>query len=244
MLAFLKRILEKLKALFHKEAPLPQAVLPDKIEEALTHVDWEKRDVLVGSFRNEAQFRVCMEKNFYYIPADLIEEWDKPIHFVAAFQTPRMFRDQAGVRYYGKVLEERIVPRGSIHEVPQTHGTPKALYYRYEIEKWLPLETPILPRESAFVRAFTNFFLLENAQYVPELLLGSEEEYRLYTELKRREGRRGPGFALGETQVILDGSTIRLRLEDGKESRCRVQEFEKRPMAAFRRLYEEAYSAL
>ena len=244
MLTLLKQLFEKLKALFHKEKPLPQAVLPDKIEEALIHVDWERRNVLVGSFRNEAQFRVCMEKSFYYIPADLIEEWDKPICFVAAFQTPRMFRDQAGIRYYGRVLREEKVPRGSIHEVPQTHGAPEDLYYRYEIEQWLPLETPVLPRESAFVREFTNRFLLENAQYVPELLLSSEEEFRLYTELKRREGKRGPGFALGEIRVLLDGKTIRLCLENGAESRCSVQDFEKRPVAAFRKLYEQAYGAV
>ena len=44
---------------------------------------------------------------------------------------------------------------------------------------------PILPKESGFVREFTNMFLLENVEYVPELLLRSEEEYRFYKELKR-----------------------------------------------------------
>lgn len=244
MLPFLKRLLEKLKALFHKEKPLPQAVLPDGIEEALTRVDWDHRDVLIGSFRNGAQFQICLEKNFYYIPADLVEEWDRPIRYVAAFQTPRMFREKAGVRYYGKVLEERMVPRSSIREVPQTHGSPEDQYYRYEIEKWIPLEKPILPKEAAFVRGFTNLFLLQNAQYVPELLLSSEEEFRLYTELKRRAGKQSPGFALGETKVYLDGKTIRLQLEDGTESRCSVQDFEKRPVATFRKLYEQAYGAI
>lgn len=244
MLAFLKHLFEKLKALFHKEKPLPQAVLPDETEEALTHVDWEHRDVLVGSFRNPAQFQVCMEKKFYYIPADLVEEWDRPIHYIAAFRTPRMFREKPGIWYYGKVLEERMVPRSSIREVPQTHGAPEDQYYRYELEKWIPLEKPILPKEAAFVRDFTNLFLLENAQYVPELLLSSEEEFRLYTELKRREGKRSPGFALGETKVYLDGKTIRLCLEKGAESKCSVQDFEKRPVAAFRKLYEQAYGAV
>lgn len=247
MRKFLEKLFAWIRSIFRRtsaEVPLPQAILPEETEEALIHADWAHRDVLIGSFRNGAQFQACMEKNFYYIPAYLVEEWDRPIHFIAAFQTPRMFRDRAGIHFYGRVRKEEKVSRSSIREVPQTHGNPEDPYYRYEIEAWLPLQKPILPKESAFVRAFTNLFLLEKAQYIPELLLDSEEEYRLFVELKRREGTRGPGFALGEIKVLLDGKTIRLCPENGAESRCTVQDFEKRPVATFRKLYEEAFASV
>lgn len=111
-----------------------------------------------------------------------------PIHYVAMFQTPRIFSDRAGIHYYGEVLRTALVYRKNIKEVPQTHGNPDDLYYRFQIREWVPLSKPILPKEYGFVHAFTNTFLLENAEYVPELLLKSEEEYRFYTELKRRTG--------------------------------------------------------
>ena len=248
---FIRRIFALLKALFGKRPgrrfsageTYPQAVLPAETEELLTHVDWERREVLVGTLRREAQLRTCLEKCFYYIPAYLVEEWDRPIRYVALFQTPRVFHEKAGIHVYGEVLEERLVPRGSIREVPQTHGTPEEMYYRYRIRQWIPLEKPILPGEAGFVRAFTNRFLLEQAQYVPELLLASEEEYRLYRELKRRF-RDGPsGFAMGEIRVTLDEKHIRMTGGTEKEAVCQAADFQKRPVATFRTLYAQMLGA-
>lgn len=244
---FISRIFAFLKALFSRcpgrsrpaGGSYPQAVLPEETEERLTHEDWDQREVLVGTLRSEAQLRVCLEKCFYYIPAYLVEEGDRPIRYVALFQTPRVFPQKAGIYVYGEVLEERLVPRGSIREVPQTHGTPEEMYYRYQIRQWLPLEKPILPGEVGFVRAFTNCFLLEEAEYVPELLLASEEEYRLYRELKSRF-RDGPsGFALGELRVTVDEKHIRMTGGAGKEAVCQAADFSKRPVTTFRTLYAE-----
>ena len=243
----IRRIFAFLKALFGKctgrslgaGEDYPQAVLPEETEERLAHVNWDQREVLVGTLRGEAQLRVCLEKCFYYIPAYLVEEGDRPIRYVALFQTPRVFHEKAGIRVYGEVLQERLVPRGSIREIPQTHGTPEDLYYRYRIRQWIPLDNPILPGEAGFVRAFTNLFLLNQAQYVPELLLASEEEYRLYRELKHRSREGTSGFALEEIRVTLDAKHIRMTDGAGKEAMCRTSDFQKRPVTAFRTLYAE-----
>lgn len=229
------------------ESAFQRATLPAGMEARLAKVDWNRRDVLIGTLRSTAQLKACIEGCFYYIPARLIQEENLPIHYVALFQTPRIFPKDAGIRYYGEVLRSALVKRKNIREVPQTRGNPEELYYRYQIREWLPLEKPILPKESGFVRAFTNRFLLENAQVVPELLLSSEEEYRFYTELKRRTGlalesseSAQGGFELGDTKVLFDDGKIQI-FRDGKNvGSCTIAEFSRHPNAAFRQLQRYA----
>lgn len=229
------------------ESAFQRSTLPVGMEARLAKVDWHRRDVLIGTLRSRTQLKACIEGRFYYIPAPLIQEGDLPIHYVALFQTPRVFSGDAGIHCYGEVLRSALVKRKNIREVPQTHGTPEDLYYRYQIREWLPLKKPILPKESGFVRAFTNLFLLENAQVVPELLLRSEEEYRFYTELKRRTGlalersESAPGgFELGSTKVLFDDGKIQV-FRDGKNvGSCSIAEFSRHPNATFRQLQRYA----
>lgn len=195
-----------------------------------------------------AQFGVCKAKNFYYIPDSLIKDADLPIHYVAMFQTPRIFSDRAGIHYYGEVLRTALVYRKNIKEVPQTHGNSDDLYYRFQIREWVPLSKLILPKESGFVHAFTNTFLLENAEYVPELPLKSEEEYRFYTELKRRTGdalennEAADGFELGDIKVLFDDGEIQVYRDGKVAGKCSVLEFSRQPNATFRRLQRYSVS--
>lgn len=222
--------------------PFAQISLSDDLEAELADVDWNRRDVLVGTLRSPAQLEACIHGRFYYIPAPLIAEEDLPIRYVALFQTPRIFPTRAGIFCFGEIQRSALVRRGSIREVPQTHGSPNDLYYRYQIRQWDLLPSPILPKEGGFVRAFTNLFLLENAQFVPELLLGSEEEFRLFTELKRRMGTLSPespasGFALGDTQVLFAEGYIHLFRNSKPVSSCPIQDFTRYPCTSFRKLY-------
>ena len=74
-----------------------------------------------------------------------------------------------------------------------------------EIKEWKELQKPIKPKEIGFVKLFTNRFLLEHSSEVPELKLSSEEEYRLYYELKR---------ALNNTEINDSDKDIRFRYDD------------------------------
>lgn len=47
------------------------------------------------------------------------------------------------------------------------------------------LERVIEPKEHGFPCDYTNMFLLQHSEYIPELLIESEEKYRFYAELKR-----------------------------------------------------------
>ena len=229
----------------YPESLFEPAVLPADVEAQLKTVDWTQRDVLIGTLRNAAQLKACLDHAFYYIPAPLVTEDDLPIRCVALFQTPRIFPGNAGIFCYGEVQHCALVRRGSIREVPQTHGSPADLYYRYQIRRWTFLPRPILPKEAGFVRAFTNLFLLENAEYIPELLLCSEMEYRFYTELKRRakmartHSETASGFALGDICVLLAGEKIRVFQDGMAVSSCTVREFSQRPGTTLRMLLSQ-----
>ena len=228
------------------DSAFERATLPVGIEERLAKVDWSRRDVLIGTFRSRNQFDICLKNKFYYIPAERVKDDNLPIHYVAMFQTPRIFSDAAGIYYYGEVLRTARVRRSSIREVPMTHGNPDDLYYRFVIRRWIQLDRSILPKELGFVHAFTNTFLLQNVEFVPELLLRSEEEYRFFMELKRRTGKvvenndRGEAdeveheFELGDVKVIFQDGRIIIMRKDKLVSKCRINDFSMRPNTVFR----------
>ena len=232
-----------------KESAFERTTLPRGIEEKLAVVDWEKRDVLIGVFGSKEQFRICFEKKFYYAPAKQINESRLPIHYVALYQTNKMFGEENGqIRYYGEALRVELVRRADIEEVPVTRNNGDELYYRIAVREWKDItevnesKKPIRPKESGFVVDFTNMFLLEHSEMVQELRLKNEAEYRFYTELKRtaraaeisEDGTNG--FAMGASRFIFSDGEI-LALKNGKiAARKTLVEFEKRPAQTFRML--------
>lgn len=226
-----------------KESAFERTTLPRGIEEKLAVVDWNKRDVLLGTFRDVQQFKVCYDKKMYYIPAKEVDENDLPIHYVALYQTTNKFGAEAGVRYYGEVLRTALVRRESIKEVPVRRNNGKELYYRFFIREWKELPKPILPREVGFTKNYTNLFLLEHSEYIPELLFQNEEEYRFYSELKRNvnsaeinDSGANIGFEHEDTKfVFASGNILAIRGEKIVEQ-VPVSSFSRKPAATFRKL--------
>lgn len=230
-----------------KESAFERTTLPRGVEEKLSHVDWDKRDVLIGTFRSQEQFNICYDKNFYYVPKSKIADNRLPIHWVALYQTDRKFDGQGQIRYYGEVLRMTVVSRKNIKEVPMTRNNPDELYYKIFVREWLDItkvnETgnPIRPKESGFVVDFTNLFLLEHSQYVKELLFKSEEEYRLYSEIKRSisdpniEGEdKIVAIGADQCRFVFSGGDI-MALKDGTiVERVSVDEFARKPAQTFR----------
>lgn len=216
------------------------------IETKLAKVDWSVRDVLIGTMRDRKQFEVCLHEHSYYILADKIGDDKFPIHYVALYQSKNIFGTEAGVRVYGEVTKCACVQRKDITEIPARPGTERKSYYRFEIKKWMYLESPILPKEMRFVKSFTNLFLLESSTEMPELWIRSEEEYRLYYELKRSvrniaisESSEDVGFNFNNCSIIFDNQTIRLRGKNGTTKNYSISEFTKRPNAVFRQIKKD-----
>ena len=232
-----------------KESAFERTTLPRGIEEKLATVDWSKRDVLIGTFRSAKQFEICYEKKFYYIP-ETPQVIDRlPIHWVALYQTNTKFNGKGEIRFYGEVIGLSRVKRKSITEVPMTHNNPEEIYYRITVKEWKDITEinvsgkPILPKESGFAVDFTNMFLLEHSEIVPELQFKSEEEYRFYSELKRSaekaeisEGSENIGFSRGDCRYIFtDGEILALR-NDRIVERIELSEFARKPSQMFRLL--------
>jgi predicted component of viral defense system (DUF524 family) len=164
------------------ETAFEETVLPVGIEKKLARVDWNERDVLVGTLKNRHQLEVCKKYKFYHIPVERLNENALPIHYVAIYQSRNLFGKDSGVFLYGEVVRTEIVPRWKIKEIPRNSDK---LYYRFTIKQWKKLRHPIGVRESAEVAFLTNMFLLQHSEELPDLKIASEEEYRLYYELRR-----------------------------------------------------------
>jgi len=185
------------------ESAFERATLPVGIEEKLAKVDWSRRDVLVGALSSVKQLDVCLQRRFYHIPCSRLKDSDLPIHTIALYQSQKQFGAKSGIRYYGEVIRSTVVHRRDISELPKDSDE---LYYRFDIKSWKELPKPITVKEAGITaQLLTNRFLLEHSQEVPELRLRSENEYRLYRELKR---------ALNSTEINEEGTDVRFRFED------------------------------
>ena len=226
-----------------KESAFERTTLPRGIEEKLAVVNWEKRDVLIGTFRSRQQFNICFDKNFYYIPVKQVTDDRLPIHYIALYQTKNKFGNDAGIRYYGEVLRTTKVRRKNIKEVPLTHANGDELYYRFSVREWETLNHTIQPKEHGFPCDYTNMFLLQHSEYVPELLIESEEKYRFYTELKRsvnyaeiNKDAVNIGFEYDDVQFVFNDGNI-LAVKDGAiVEKILIADFARRPADTYRRL--------
>lgn len=226
-----------------KESAFERTTLPRGIEEKLAVVDWEKRDVLIGTFRSRQQFDICFDKNFYYIPVKQVTDDRLPIHYVALYQTKNKFGADAGIRYYGEVLGTTIVRRKDIREVPLTHANGDEPYYRFSVRKWDVLDKIIEPKEHGFPCDYTNMFLLKHSEYIPELLIESEEKYRFYSELKRSVNYAeingddaGVGFQYDDVQYVFSDGNILAIKDSTIVERKAIADFARRPADTYRRL--------
>lgn len=223
-----------------------RATLPRGIEAKLAKVDWFTRDVLIGTLSSTAQLGICLRHRIYHIPVERLKDDEFPIRYIAIYQSKRLFGSEAGVRYYGEVTKCIPVQRDKITEILARPGTGNNPYYRFEIKEWKELSKPITAKEIGFVRSFTNLFLLEHSAEVPELWLRSEEEYRLYSELKRvvndtaiNDEENNLGFCFGSFTFVFENGQILLSKDKQIFAKHAISEFSKRPNAVFRQMQKE-----
>ena len=220
------------------ESAFERATLPIGIERKLAKVDWARRDVLVGRLPSPEQLEECLERKTYYAPLSQVRA-DQLTRYVALYQTQSVFHENAQIQYYGEVISSEIVAYDE--ESKEQFSEPQRCF---TVREWKKLDRPIMPVEMGSPWMYTNLFLLEHSTKVPELYLKTEEEYRLYTELKRRTADVSindtdtvDGFSFGDKSVAFVDGKIQV-YEGGvlKENSCTVEEFVKSPNRTFRRL--------
>ena len=220
------------------DSAFERATLPRGIEDKLAKIDWNQRDVLVGALRNRAQLDTCLKYKFYHIPASKIKDVDLPIHYVAIYQSINIFGREAGIRYYGEVTKTSAVKRRDIREIPKNSDE---AYYRFEIKEWKELNIPLVAKEVRDFPFFTNMFLLQHCPDVPDLHISSEEEYRLYIEIRRlandasvNETDAEPGFKYDDKTIIMENGDIVVLKDGTKIEQISIETFMRKPRESMR----------
>ena len=96
-----------------------------------------------------------------------------------------------------------------------------------------------------FVKSFTNLFLLEHSSEIPELWLRSEEEYRLYSELRRAlrsieiNDSDDIGFKYNNSLIVFDQGEILLYHDNTICGKFDVSDFSRTPNAIFRQIQRQ-----
>ena len=163
-----------------------RTILPKGIEERLKKVDWSKEEILVGSLSSLGQWEECFKKKYYYVPVSALYENYHQVEYIAIYQSKNLFGKEAGIRYYGEVIEVSIMPRIEINNlVGRTH--PNAKCYRFTIKEWKKLSSKIeFESDWVYRPRYSNSFLLHNSKSTFELFnIRSESDYRLVYELRR-----------------------------------------------------------
>ena len=220
------------------DSAFERATLPRGIEDKLAKIDWNQRDVLVGALRNRAQLDTCLKYKFYHIPASKSRDADLPIHYVAIYQSINIFGREAGIRYYGEVTKTSAVKRRDIREIPKNSDE---AYYRFEIKEWKELNIPLVAKEVRDFPFFTNMFLLQHCPDVPDLHISSEEEYRLYIEVRRlandasvNETDAEPGFKYDDKTIIMENGDIVVLKDGTKIEQISIETFMRKPRESMR----------
>lgn len=220
------------------DSAFERATLPRGIEDKLAKIDWNQRDVLVGALRNRAQLDTCLKYKFYHIPASKIKDADLPIHYVTIYQSINIFGREAGIRYYGEVTKTSAVKRRDIREIPKNSDE---AYYRFEIKEWKELNIPLVAKEVRDFPFFTNMFLLQHCPDVPDLHISSEEEYRLYIEVRRlandasvNETDAEPGFKYDDKTIIMENGDIVVLKDGTKIEQISIETFMRKPRESMR----------
>lgn len=224
------------------DSAFERTTLPRGIEDKLSKIDWDKRDVLIASLRNKEQLDICLNSKFYHIPVSKIKDYSLPIHYIAIYQSISVFGKTAGIRYYGEVVKTTIVKRCEIQEIPKESND---LYYRFDIKDWKELTIALAAKEIREFPFFSNIFLLQHCLDVPDLLIRSEEEYRLYTELRRlanddfiNELDAKLGFKYKDKTMLVDNGNI-IVVKDGiKMGQVSLETFMRKPRLSMKMLIE------
>lgn len=150
------------------------------------------KNVLVGALSKKPQLEAALEHGFYHTPLRNITDHKVLTHmeYVALYQSIRLFgTEEAGISWYGRVKDWKVVPRSAITAIPSSRGATDELYVVFEVDKWIKREAAIVPAGHGIYRIlYTTDYIFNRAKEVSELRLETEEELRDWRE-KRRVGK-------------------------------------------------------
>lgn len=162
--------------------------------------------VLVGVLKSPRDLGLLRREHWYRVPG--AHAPTRPYAYLAFYQ-PAVFGKQGKcIRYYARVLAQRIVPRNRLLPNEPTHPRAHAPYYRIRVGKLQTLRHPIrniIPRRVTF--GFTTLHRLRTAHDVLQLYEVTPIEQMV------EDGLRRAGIHAIPQQVVTDGKRRRYRLD-------------------------------
>ena len=214
---------------------------------------FDDRTVLVGSLSSKEQLEINLNHKFYHTKLSNVDLDKHLIKTIAIGQSKKLFGEEmAGIRYYGKVKRIQIVERRDINEIPKDSDE---LYIKFEIEEWKTLQNPLRVEGFQVIRVmYTTDYLLHHTEIVSELCIRSEEEFRLWMELKRIDekseaiiGRKSledrttiEGFSIGDKQIFFLDDKLRV-IKGEKVYHYLRKDFRKNPKLVVRMIREDFF---
>jgi len=200
---------------------------------------FKDRTVLVGSLRNKEQLEINLKGKFYHTKCSNINLAEHNIKLVALAQSKRQFAGEAGITYYGKVVDIKVVKRNTISDIPSDSEED---YYVFKIDKWEKLYRKIEVKGYQVVRIiYITEYLLHYAEIVTELCIKSKVEYRFWQELMRisslteteigesiNKDSRIKGFSIEGMKIFIKDDEIRVEYSEKAYGFSRG-EFDRRP---------------
>ncbi|MBM7568091.1 restriction endonuclease-like protein [Paenibacillus sacheonensis] len=151
------------------------------------------QNVVVGSLRQPEQLNAALRHGFYHVPLENFADHTllSQLEYVALYQSIGKFKSvglEAGVYWYARIRDWKVVRRHEIQELPARPGTEEKLYVKFTVERWMKRATPIRPGGRGIYKLLcTSKYVFDRAEEIAELKLQSEEEILSWRE-KRRAG--------------------------------------------------------
>ncbi|WP_343223518.1 restriction endonuclease-like protein [Paenibacillus solanacearum] len=177
------------------------------------------KNVLVGSLREASQLDAALKYGFYHVPLANISDHKllTQFEYVALYQSRGRFQanGDAGIHWYGKIADWKVIRRKEITERPARRGTEEQLYVKFTVEKWLKRERPIVPGgRGIYTLLYTSKYMFDRALEIAELKLETEEDLLQW----REQRRRGPVHVeLDHEQVDLASKVVGVRVVEQGE---------------------------
>ncbi len=212
----------------------------DEYSEVLNGIDVSVRDTLVGTVRSLEQYEINIKNNFYYIPDCYLSNPDS-INYIALYRSKRFYTDNnPGVIHYGTVLQTQHLKRSDIREIPNSFNLDD-LYYRFEVDKWQALSSPISAGSIGInVCIVTNHCLLHISRYLYELYIADNDMLILSFALNDIINGVYDGFFIGECRVRTRLGKIMVFTPKKKFS-FNIRDYKRYPLDSLTKIYNIVY---
>jgi hypothetical protein len=154
------------------------------IDEYDDHGKFKHLNVMLGNVKNKEHLEVYKENLFYHIPASELKEVRESVEYVAFYQSIGSFKEEAGIRYYGKIRECTEYKRKDCSEIEARVGTEDDTYLRIDLEYIKEVDNIVPIQTGTRIITYTTLYLLKNAENTHELKVGSSLELQVYKILK------------------------------------------------------------